>query len=226
MRALRRSVLLVVVSGFAVCGVAATPAVGKVQCEGVAHCTTITGPWVDVPTQSVPNNFTATWSAMCPPGTTQAGSDWNAPPDPDDVTVFVEQGSGIRIYGTGRFALFLAVNNTREPRSFQPLLGCQANPARSFTALGQGEVTRVLTHRLEPSDRASSTLRCPVGTRLGSTGVGIGFFEKKPPSARELRELHVDRTEHPGRVAVQVKTGASVGHDERVELQVQVTCRR
>jgi hypothetical protein len=57
----------------------------------------------------------------------------------------------------------------------------------------------------------------------GSTGVG--FFERRPPTARELRQLDVRDELRRGTVRVRVRTGKLIGDDERVRLQIHAVCR-
>ena len=66
---------------------------------------------------------------------------------------------------------------------------------------------------------------CRRGERLVRGSAGVGFFERRPPTARELRQLDVRHGLRRGRVRVRVRTGKLVGDDERVELQIHAVCR-
>ncbi len=233
MRTLRIALLLASIAVGAL--IAATPpAMGEVECAGAQNCVTQAGPWVNVPSQTQPDQFGAMWGANCTNGEA-VGSDWNPDPDhnPFDLDVFVEQGSGILIYGQGIGEEFLSVNRTRKAETFQPLIGCQtfsaAAAATQARALASGQAPpvkrRISTHRIKPRRVRTFTRHCRAGEHLVDSGAGVGFFTARPPSDRELRDLHIRRKEHGNEVRVTVRTGRRVGDNERVQLQLHALCQ-
>jgi hypothetical protein len=68
--------------------------------------------------------------------------------------------------------------------------------------------------------------RCRPGERFVHSASGVGFFKDQPPSARELRDVKIDHRERHGRAVVRGTTGRRAGDNERVALQIHVTCRR
>jgi hypothetical protein len=83
----------------------------------------------------------------------------------------------------------------------------------------------VATHKLGPNKTRSFTHHCNAGERLLRSGTGVGFFKPQPASARELHDLDVKREERGGRIHVTVRTGSTVGDDEKVRLQIHALCR-
>jgi hypothetical protein len=228
MLTVRRSVLLLVVSSLAAWGVVAGTAAAAVECEDIANCTSVPNtPWVAVAPKQEPDDYGATWTVNCPAGSQAVGSDWNAAGNQNNLSVYVQQGSGVLVYGLLPSEYFLAVNHTPRKVSFQPLVGCQPINAASAGAAGFGGVVRrVVSHRLRPSRIATFTHSCRAGERLVHSGSGVGFFQRRPPSRRELRDVTVSREQGRRLIAVRVKTGPRVGDDERVRLQIHATCRR
>jgi hypothetical protein len=225
--------------------VAAPAASAKVECQGVANCTTVAGPWVAVTKPTDPTDYGAMWTGFCPTESMVAGTDW-AVPDPTHagyLDVYIEQASGAPIYGINGLS-FIALNRTAKPLTFQPLIGCQpfdSAAARASTAGRSRSKTvgctltdprcareqRVAVHDLRPGRVFTFTHRCRKGERLVRGGSGVGFFEKRPPSRRELAEVEVSRRERRGargRMTVRIRTGAHVGDDERVQAQVHTFC--
>ena len=227
MRTLRRSVLLVALTVSA-WGVMAPTAAAEVECEGIANCTSVPNtPWVAVLPPQAPDTYGATWTVNCPTADVAVGSDWNVVGNQNKLSVYVQQGSGVLVYGQPQGAYFLAVNNVTKPVSFQPLVGCQPlSAARAAQVAGPRAVRRIKSRGLRPDRTRTFTHGCRAGERLVTSGLGVGFFQKGPPSARELRDLEVSREQGRRRVAVRVKTGSRVGDDERVRLQIHAVCRR
>jgi hypothetical protein len=77
---------------------------------------------------------------------------------------------------------------------------------------------------VKPSRRALYRHRCRRGERLVRSASGVGFFKDNPPSAEELADLTVMHRQRTGRW-VRVVTGASVGDNERVRIQIHAICR-
>jgi hypothetical protein len=205
---------------------AAAPASAEVECEGIDNCTTQQGPWIAVPVKTAPDSWQAAWTGQCTGDAQIAGSDWNSA-NPNSLDIFVEQTTKDPIYDESDLLLLVAANRGTTARSFQPLLGCiPAQAASGRAAAGRNAVLRVSAHRLSPGDRVAFTHRCRRGERLMKSGSSVGFFQKRPPSGRELAGLEVRHRQRGGRARVEVRTGPRAGDDERVELQVNLHCRR
>jgi hypothetical protein len=222
MRALRLLVSLMAVCGAAV---AAPAASGEVECQGIDNCTTVKGPWVAVQGKTQPDQFQAFWTGVCPAPDLSAGSDW-ASSTPFGLEVYLLQASRSPIYGEDNSEIFVAENNNAQARSFQPLLGCVPDAAAPPRAAGAVRLARrISSHRLEARSRAAFMHRCRRGERVMSSGSAVGFFEERPPSARDLLGLSVRHRERGRGARVEVETGPRAGDDERVQLQVSLICR-
>jgi phage FluMu protein Com len=231
--ALRR--LLLVVSIAAAASVAApSSSAASAECARLSNCETLTGPWVVVPFASDGQPPDAQWEMYCPPGPPYRnvlGTDWNLNL-PFQINVFINQNSGFPIYNDSSSAIFFATNTSNEPGSFQPLIGCQINPlsfsARNATAgasAGAQAVNRVATKRLGPGRTRTYSHRCQRGEKLLKVETGIAFFKQKPPSAKELNGLLVERENHRNKIRVKVRTGRKAGDNEPVFLQIHALCR-
>jgi hypothetical protein len=232
MRTLLR--LLPLVTLLVVAGVTAPPAAAEVECQfqdgtPIPGCTSSEGPWVSVPKETVANTYGAIWTASCPTGSDMVGTDWNAPTftQMSLLHIYIRQASNQGIYGLVSGTDFLAVNGHTEALSFQPLLGCTANNAARARSSGFSRATqRTVTHNLRPSRMVTFRHRCRRAEQLAHSASAVGFFKEQPPSARELRDVKIVHRQRRGRAIVQVTTGRRAGDNERVALQVHVTCRQ
>jgi hypothetical protein len=220
----RRGLFLLLVTCAAL--VAAPGASASVECDGVPDCRSVEGPWVAVPSLDDASDVVI-WDVRCPNGTSLAGSDWVADSTRAGLAVAAEQFPDLELY-SGVDLAFIGLNQTRTARTFQPLIGCQ-NSAGSTRAVAagapNGPTRRIVTRTVRPERRAVYRHRCPGGERLVRSGSGVGFFEDDSPTARELADLEVTRTQRNGRVRVRVETGDLVGDDERVRIQIHAICR-
>jgi hypothetical protein len=221
----------------ALCAVPAARA--SVECQGVADCTTVTGPWVAVTVPSDPTDYGAMWTGFCPTPSQVEGTDWATPVEAHAhyLDVYIEQASDNPIYGINGLS-FIALNRVPKPESFQPLLGCGSGVAAarasgvpnaktvgcSITDPRCAREHRVAVHALAASHSYKFTHRCRKGERLVKAGAGVGFFTKRAPSRRELGELKVSRTVRRGRATYRVRTGRHVGDNEKVQAQVHTFC--
>ena len=207
-------------------------AFGDVECFGQQGCVSQAGPWVAVPGQTQPSQYQAMWGANCATGQL-VGTDWNPDPNdnPYDLSVFVQQNPSSRIYFDSIGANFLVVNSTFNAESFQPLLGChEGASARSSRPVARSSRAkrskhRIHTHKLGPRRIRSFAHHCRKGERFVGSGVGVGFFKMHPPTDRELNDLHVRHEERSDSVHVTVRTGKTVGDNERVRIQIHTICR-
>jgi hypothetical protein len=218
-----------------VCGVltlaGASPALADVECtntyngQPIANCTTLTGPWVAVPAvQRTDQPTIANWASTCPSGNA-VGADYQLETLFSQLSVYVYLDAGVTVYSRSNGVAFLAVNTvSRAAVSFRPLTGCLRESA---AAVGQGRSIRrrIATRRLRPGRARTYSHGCRSGERLVSGSAGVGFFQRRPPTARELRQLRVRHGLRRGRVRVRVRTGKLVGDDERVALQIHAVCR-
>jgi hypothetical protein len=232
---LTRKLLILVAAGALVALAAPGAAQAEVECKDqndqpIAGCVTFEGPWVSVPEPQTYGQVGATWNANCPQsGANAVGSDWNSP-NPYAIDVFVQQISGTTVYEDALNVSFLATHSSGRAQTFQPLIGCQppgnslsAGGASAAAKRGSKPVRRVATKTLRPNRLHRFTHGCGKKKLLGS-GSGVGFFQKRPPSVKELSDLRVRRSESGGKVRVRVKTGQLVGDDEKVRIQIHAVC--
>ncbi|MBD0281078.1 MAG: hypothetical protein ICV69_02620 [Thermoleophilaceae bacterium] len=214
----------------------ASPALGSAECRNtytgqpIANCTTLAGPWVAVPAlQRTDLPPTASWGANCASGAA-VGADYRPDANQYQLGVSVDLYPGAGVYQNTSGVGFLAINPIPRAASFQPLIGCLGGA--SAAAVGEGRSTqrrstqrRITTRRLRPRRTRTYSHACRSRERLVRGSAGVGFFERRPPTARELRQLDVRHAVRRGRVRVTVRTGKLVGDDERVRLQIHAVCR-
>jgi len=80
--------------------------------------------------------------------------------------------------------------------------------------------------RLHPARTVTSSHRCRAGERLVGGVAGVLFYRRRPPMARELRDVTVTHRTGRRRVRARVRTGPTVGDHERVTLQILAACAR
>jgi hypothetical protein len=217
---------------------AAADVPGGVECFNVPNCQIYpdlsnSGVWVEVPVKGQEQfgpGWQEAWQMTCL-GTEPAvdGTSWAFPAgDEGDVNVYIFQDFGVPLYGFDSTTFFRAENETSVPQSYEPIIGCgpQASFPAAQAAAGTTLTRRVKTVSIHPSNDAVYRHRCHAGEHLVSAGSGVAFLKKNPPSARELRDLHVSHSISHGRLRVRVRTGPTVGDNEKVQLQIHALCRR
>lgn len=212
-------------------GVATAPAATR-ECFLLTQCTPVTGPWVVIPAAN-PIPVPAGVNVSCPDSDElllAVGSDYElaggGSPAPA-VNRFLP-GPGIGLI-TGGNAPFFAVSFTETAGSFRPHVGCipQPRPGAAQSVAARQSATSVIRTRelrLRPSRTLTSSHRCREGERLIRGIAGVLFHRRRPPTARELSHVSVTHRKAGQRIRASVRTGPSVGDDERVTLQMLAVC--
>lgn len=207
-------------------GAAATPALATAECNGVPNCQSISTPWVAVAGGGSLNAPTiGGYYVACPSGMHVAGADWIANVV-DDVELSLQPPGGWPM----SLAIFRGYGTTGQPGSFQGYAGCTPSSASSRSVLAtaaaarSGRQVRAHSERLRAGRTITRTHECRRGERVVSAGGSVAFHTEKPPSRAELRGQHLrlKRTTHG--LGASVRTEATVGDDEHVELQLHVVC--
>jgi hypothetical protein len=200
------------------------------ECFLLTQCTPVVGPWVVIPAATrtpIPAGVTVS----CPDSDSlqlAVGSDYELSGGgalPYDVTRYMP-GPGIGLI-TGGSAAFFAITFSDTPASFRPHVGCIPEP-RGQAARQASTTHSVRTRdvRLGPSRTVTGSHRCRGGERLVRGVAGVLFDRRRPPTARELREVTVTHRTGVQRVRARVRTGPTVGDRERVTLQILAVCAR
>ena len=224
-----------VVAAVLAVGVSVAPAATR-ECFLLTQCTPVTGPWVVIPAAGPgPTPVPAGATVSCPDSDRlllAVGSDYEltggGSPAPA-VNRFLP-GPGIGLI-TGGNAAFYAVSFANTAGSFRPHVGCIPQPrsaaAQSAAAAQSGTgVIRTRELRLRPSRTHSRSHRCRTGERLTRGLAGVLFHRRSRPTARELRDVTVTHRKAGRRIRASVRTGSSVGDNERVTLQLLAVCAR
>jgi hypothetical protein len=204
------------------------------ECFLLTQCTSVVGPWVVIPPAD-PRPVPAGVTVSCPDDDSlllAVGSDYElsggAGGPPPDVNRFIP-GPGAGLISGGN-AFFFAVTFTDISASFRPRVGCIPQPRQAVQrgAAGEQGRSRVRTRevRLRPSRAITSSHRCRSGERLTRGLAGVLFHRRRPPTARELRDVTVTHRRLGRRVRASVHTGPTVGDRERVTLQILAVCER
>jgi hypothetical protein len=221
--------LCLLAAGFAI-GVPASSAATR-ECFLLTQCTSVTGPWVVIPAAN-PVPIPAGTTVSCPDdGQLAVGSDYElsggGSPPPFVNRFMPGPGTGLI---TGGNAAFFAVTFTNVAGSFRPHVGCIAQRGRTARAAATrrrpSHVVRTREVRLQPSRTVAYTHRCRQGERLTHEAAGVLFHRRRPPTARELRDVTVTDRKTDQRVRASVRTGPTVGDHERVTLQILAVCAR
>jgi len=219
----------------AVLAVAVPSAAATRECFLLAQCTPVVGPWVVIPAAD-PTPIPAGVTVSCPSSDSvqlAVGSDYElsgAAAPPPDVTRFLP-GPGIGLI-TGGNAAFFAITLSNTSASFRAHVGCipqprgQAALQTATTDAGRSGFVRTREVRLHPSRTVTSSHRCRGGERLVRGVAGVLFHRRRPPTARELRDVTVTHRTGDHRVRARVRTGPTVGDHERVTLQILAVCAR
>jgi hypothetical protein len=212
-----------------------TSAAATRECFLLTQCTPVIGPWVVIPAaHQVP--VPAGVAVSCPDDDSTrlaVGSDYELSgggggPPPDVNRSLAGPGVGLI---TGGNAIFFAVTFSDVSASFRPHVGCIPEPRQAAdrgaaVERGRSRVVRTREVRLRPSRAITSRLRCRRGERLTRGLAGVLFHRRRPPTARELRDVTVTHRRLGGRVRASVRTGPTVGDRERVTLQILAVCAR
>ena len=228
-RVVRAASVLVAV-GAAVLAVAVPSGAATRECFLLRQCTPVVGPWVVIPATG-PTTVPAGVTVSCPDGNPlplAVGSDYElsggALP-PADVTRYMT-GPGIGLI-TGGNAFFFAVNLSSTPASFRAHVGCIPQPGgQAALQTATDDTVRMREVRLHPSRTVTRSHRCRGGERLVRGVAGVLFHRRRPPTARELRDVTVTHRTGQHRVRARVRTGRTVGDHERVTLQILAVCAR
>lgn len=208
-------------------GVPASPAATR-ECFLLTQCTPVVGPWVVIPPAD-PIPLPSGAVVSCPESDSlllAVGSDYELSgggmPAPA-VNRFMP-GPGVGLI-TGGNAAFFAVARADASGSFRPHVGCIPQPTQAARRRGPG-VIRTRELRLRPSRALTASHRCRDGERLTQGLAGVLFHRRRPPTARELRDVTVTHRRVGRRVRATVRTGPTVGDHERVTLQILAVCAR
>lgn len=203
------------------------------ECFLLTQCTSVVGPWVVIPPAD-PIAVPAGVTVSCPDDDSlllAVGSDYElsggAGGPPPDVNRFLP-GPGVGLI-TGGNAIFFAVSLTDISASFRPHVGCIPQPRQAAQRgpagqQGRSRVVRTRELRLRPSRAVTRSHRCRRGERLTRGLAGVLFHRRRPPTARELRDVSVTHRRRGRRVRARVRTGPTVGDRERVTLQILAVC--
>jgi hypothetical protein len=212
-----------------------TSAAATRECFLLTQCTSVVGPWVVIPPAD-PRPVPAGVTVSCPDDDSPqlaVGSDYElsggAGGPPPDVNRFLP-GPGVGLI-TGGNAFFFAVTLTDISASFRPHVGCIPQPRQAAlrgaaVEQGRSRVVRTREVRLRPSRAITSSHRCRRGERVTRGLAGVLFHRRRPPTARELRDVTVTHRRLGQRVRASVRTGPTVGDRERVTLQILAVCAR
>jgi hypothetical protein len=202
------------------------------ECNWLADCVAVEdNPWVSVGAADASTSHPGEglWEVQCSSGGyIGVGYDYvPGNPAPANLSVLVAMAHpGV---GPTPLSLFQSYNFQSVPVSYKPLLGCiPSAPAGAAAATRAAPRLRLVlrTVRLRAAERRTYRHRCPGGHALVRSGSGVGFFTRRPPSLRTLRQLEIRHRQRSGVVETTVITGPRVGDDERVVLQQHAVCRR
>jgi hypothetical protein len=191
-------------------------------CLSFTDCTPVEGPWV-----TTPQNGSNLQDVQCPSGLRAEGTDVVFSNSNGMDLVGTQTGGGLGP-GMGRVLTFGAFGG-QPTVVYKPAVGCLRSGATVFAARRGAPRPRpyrrrVRTVRIRPGRVVRVGLRCARGRRLVHSGSSVGFYTRRPPSPHIVRALkHRHRRSGPATRTV-VSAPAGVGDDERVELQVSVTC--
>ena len=213
-----------------------TSAAATRECFLLTQCTSVVGPWVAIPPAD-PIPVPAGVTVSCP--------------DSDSGALQLAVGSDYELSGGGgrrprrrsalararsrpdhrRQRVVLCSDLSKATGSFRPHVGCIPGPRRRRQrrpAVEQrgSRIVRTREVRLRPSRAVTRSHRCRSGERLTRGLAGVLFHRRRPPTARELRDVSVTHRTLGRRVRASVRTGPTVGDRERVTLQILAVCAR
>lgn len=215
--------------------VAATPAGGASECDGLMVCVSVPGPWVVVPTSSGVPRPRVEYHLSCPRGYVVGGLDAELSARAIDVDFRGRLGSPVNPgITTERAAVFTAsyAGRTARAPTFRPFLGCvpavgggiRVPTAADVFRPGRPTVRRVLTVRVRPGT-AVVARGCAARERLVGAEHAFGFYTRRPPSASLVSSVRGALAVRNGRAVVTARGDAELG-GVRAVVQVQALCAR
>lgn len=221
---------LAVLGGLALLAAFAAPAeVGAAnECNGIARCIPVEGPWV-----AVPANGEVEFELSCPQGKgVAAGTDAEASSQDIHATFDGILGAPIAFGRTTNSTIFFrAVAGRHRPGAFKPFIGCipsqnqvQNTLATKPTPLGPPLDIRSALVPLRPGTQRTVTISCPVGEFLVDSWSATAFTTVAPPPLGLAAAVEV-KTHIQGRKAVlAVSASEALPGGTGAELQVGVRC--
>jgi hypothetical protein len=216
--------------------VAAAPAGGANECDGLMVCVSVPGPWVVVPASAGAQRDRVEFELGCPRGYVVGGTDARLSHRAIDVGFIGLTGSPVNPgITTARSVVFLGTfvgRSSSTAPTFKPFIGCMPQAgggSRIPTSVsqlrpGRPVTRRVTTVRMRPGT-ATVTQRCTRGERLVGGTHAFGFYTRTPPSASLVESVSGSQTIAGERVVVRVSGDAElVG--VRAVVQVQALCAR
>lgn len=216
--------------------VAATPAGGADECNGLMVCVPVAGPWVVVPSSTDVPRERVEFQLDCPRRYVVGGTDARVSLRSIDVGFIGTVGSPVNPgITTSRSAVFLGLYAGRAAGAaptFKPFIGCMpmaGGGSRIPTAVtqlrpGRPVTRRVKTVRVRPGS-ATVSQRCSRGERLVGGSHAFGFWTRTPPSASLVGGVSGSQRISGESVVVRVSGDAELA-GVRAVVQVGALCAR
>lgn len=215
--------------------VAAVPAVGAKECDGLQVCVPVAGPWVVVPVSRSAQRPKVEYQLSCPRRHTAGGLDAELSQRAIDLHFLGTLGSPVNPgISTAQAVVFVGSYVGENPRgpTFKPYVGCIPSAGgggrvptsvRSFPP-GQPTTRRVRNVRVGPGT-ATVAQGCRRGERLVGAAHAFAFDTRTAPSRSLVSSVSGRRSIRAGRVVVRV-TGDAEVQGARALVQVQAVCSR
>jgi hypothetical protein len=211
------------------------------ECDGVARCVGVTGPWVAVPARGE-----ATYLLDCPERHRYLIGGTDARASSNSVRVWFDGQLGAPIgapssqTSTGAALLFHAVTTNGKPGSFEPTLGCVAlkpNSARSTVSARQGAVLpgttpsapldlHAVTVELSPGAKYAQRVSCLKNGKIVGWWQALTFLTG-PPDVSHANALTVQHLVRHGSVLIaliETKSPLFLALGAYPEVQIGVKC--
>ena len=213
--------------------VAATPAGGARECDGLQVCVPVAGPWVVVPASRGVPRPKVEYQLSCPRRHTAGGLDAELSQRAIDLHFLGTLGSPVNPgISTAQAVVFVGSYVGENPRgpTFKPYVGCIPSAGgggrvptsvRSFPP-GQPTIRRVRNVRVRPGI-ATVAQGCRAGERLVDAAHAFAFNTRTAPSQSLVSSVSGRRAIRNGRVVVRVSGDAELG-GVRALVQVQAVC--
>jgi hypothetical protein len=234
-----------VILAVALAAAAALPAQAEAarECQGLAVCIPVAGPWVVVPPPPAGASSSVQYLLRCAPRSVVAGTDALVSDPMVDVAFLGQLGSPVSPgVTTHASAVFIGtyVGPVRRPSSFQPYVGCvptsggggRGSTAFSPTAAlvvgppGQPLVRRARSFAVRATGVTMASMACARGERLVGGTHALAFPQKRQPPIEWLGDVHAARRIVDDRLVATATRGEAVPARTRVELQLQALCAR
>jgi hypothetical protein len=213
--------------------VAAVPAVGAKECDGLQVCVPVAGPWVVVPASRGVPRPKVEYQLSCPRNHVAGGLDAELSQRAIDLHFLGTMGSPVNPgISTARAVVFVGSYVGEAPRgpTFKPYLGCipsAGGGGRVPTSVGafppgQPTTRRVRNVRVRPGITTVAQ-GCRAGERLVDAAHAFAFNTRTAPSTSLVSSVSGRRTIRNGRVVVRVSGDAELG-SVRALVQVQAVC--